>query len=77
MNFRDYGNCANESPFNDRLSINAMVCQFVLLTLHSVCTNVQRCYRLHLDATECSMLNALLKGYSSLMKFSMALMNVQ
>ena len=26
--------------FNDRLSINAMVCQFVLLTLHSVCTNV-------------------------------------
>ena len=27
-----------------------MVCQLVLLTLHYVYTNVQRCYRLHLGA---------------------------
>ena len=65
--------------FKDRLSINAMVCQFVLLTLHFVCTNVQRCYRLHLGAIEGSciiILIVLSKGYSILMKFSMALMNV-
>ena len=37
------------SIFNDRLSINANVGQFVLLTLHSVRMNVQKCYRLHID----------------------------
>ena len=52
--------------FNDRLSINAIVCHFVLLMLHSVYTDVQSAKdsTLVLLNAHAYILNALSKGYS-------------